>query len=130
MNRYREKAINDLIVQLYETRDAFLYGSLGCCFECRSIMHGALTLQMQSSNLLSPKPETPFPNLNYGILIQSVIAFRSPQWYDSSPSYSSYGHSALHRCSDASFTSVFTKLNDSLEGLELSRFTVGQFEIS
>lgn len=50
------------------------------------------------------------------------------RWYDSL-SYSSYGHSALYRCSDASFISVFGKLKDFLEGLELNRFTVGQFEI-
>ncbi|KAJ5155640.1 hypothetical protein N7492_008443 [Penicillium capsulatum] len=130
MNRCREKAISDLIVQLHETRDAFLHASLGCCFECRSIMYGALTLQMQSSNLLSPKPEAPFPNLDYNCLVQWVMAFRSPGWYDSPSRYSSYSQSALHRCSDASFISAFAKLKDSLEGLDLNRLTVGQFEIS
>jgi hypothetical protein len=126
MNERREKAINNLIVLLHETRDAFLHGTRGCCFECRSIMYGALTMQMQSSNLLLPKPETPFPNLNYNSLVRRVLAFTSPAWYDSSSNYSSYStyrSSYMHCCSDASFATIFGILEDSLEGLELNRFT-------
>ncbi|KAJ5926369.1 hypothetical protein N7516_008142 [Penicillium verrucosum] len=133
MNESREKAINNLIVLLHETRNAFLHGTRGCGFECRSIMYGALTMEMQSSNLLVPKPENPSPNLDYNSLMQRVMAFRSPGWYVSSSiysGYSSYGSSSMHRCSDSSFASVFDKLEDSLEGLELNRFTSSQFGIS
>lgn len=84
MNKYRERAINNLIVVLHETRNAFLHGARGCCFECRSIMYGALTLQMQSVKLLSPKPEAPFPDLSYNYLVRMAMAFTSPAWHDRS----------------------------------------------
>ncbi|KAJ5183240.1 hypothetical protein N7492_000856 [Penicillium capsulatum] len=122
MNKYRERAINNLIVVLHETRNAFLHGARGCCFECRSIMYGALTLQMQSVKLLSPKPEAPFPDLSYNYLVRMAMAFTSPAWHDRCSSYSRYGSNYQHRCSDASFASIFDMLKDSLEGLELIRF--------
>ncbi|KAJ5882820.1 uncharacterized protein N7473_011082 [Penicillium subrubescens] len=123
INEGREKAIHNLILLLDETRDAFLLGTRGCRFECRSIMYGALTMQMQSNNLLSPEKKGPFPNLNYRSLVQGVKAFKSPEWYDSSSRYSSYGSSHVQRCAEASFASIFGGLEESLEGLELSRFT-------
>ncbi|KAJ5585246.1 uncharacterized protein N7459_005046 [Penicillium hispanicum] len=122
MNECREKAINDLIVLLYDTRDAFLRGSRGCCFECRSIMYGGLTLQMQSNNLLLPKPKAPFPNLNYNHLVRTVMKFTSPRWYNTLR-FSIYEPHDLHNCSDASFKSMFVKLADCVEGLELEQLT-------
>ncbi|KAJ5751418.1 uncharacterized protein N7511_008383 [Penicillium nucicola] len=85
-------------------------------------MYGALTMQMRSSNLLLPKPKTPFPNLDYNSLMRRIMAFTSPEWYNSS--------SNPPICPDASFASVFAVLKDSLEGLELNRFTSTQFAIS
>ncbi|KAJ5903149.1 hypothetical protein N7504_005532 [Penicillium tannophilum] len=127
MNQSREKAIESLIVFLHETRDAFLDGPRGCSFECRSIMYGSLTKHMQSSNLLLPKPEAPFPGLNYGHLVQKAMSFTSPKWFESASTYSSYGSSygtrIRHTCDDSSFESVFAILKDPFEGLELNRFT-------
>ena len=122
MNECRERAINDLIVLLYGIRDAFLRGSRGCYFECRSIMYRGLSMRMQSNNLLLPKPEAPFPNLNYNHLVRRVIEFISPRWYNTS-GFSSYRHNSLHYCFDASFESIFAKLADSVQGLELERLT-------
>jgi hypothetical protein len=93
MNICRQEAIENLVTLLHKTRDAFLYGTRGCGFECRSIMYGALTMGMESSNLLSPKPVIPFPNLNYNCLARNIMAFTSPRWYGLSPGYSSYGSS-------------------------------------
>ncbi|KAJ5462470.1 hypothetical protein N7530_010675 [Penicillium desertorum] len=61
MNKTREGAFNKLILRLRRTREAFLSGKCGCGFECRSIMYGALTMQMQSSHLLSRILRLPFP---------------------------------------------------------------------
>ncbi|KAJ5746583.1 hypothetical protein N7520_011765 [Penicillium odoratum] len=115
-----QEALDSLVTLLHETRDAFIHGSRGCCYECRSIMYGALTMQMQSNNLLSPKPETPFPNLSYHSLVRRVLAFTSPQWCVSSRGYARY--QSDHDCPDACFEFVFTMLKDSLEGLELRNF--------
>jgi hypothetical protein len=122
INKCRENAIHNLVITLHETRGAFLDGTRGCCFECRSFMYGTLTMQMQSSNLLSPKPKAPFLNLNYNDLVQTVLAFKSPRWYGSNTSYSSYGSSSFHDCPDASFASLFAILKDPLEGLDLQDF--------
>ncbi|KAJ5654534.1 hypothetical protein N7490_001537 [Penicillium lividum] len=121
MNVRRQEALDSLFTLLHETRNAFMNGTRGCCFECCSIMYGALTMQMQSNNLLSPKPETPFPNLSYHSLVQRVLAFKSPRWCGSFTGYS--GYRSGHDCPNASFGSVFTMLEDSLEGLELREFT-------
>ncbi|KAJ5805563.1 uncharacterized protein N7503_003165 [Penicillium pulvis] len=117
MNVGREAAINDLIAHLHQTRDAYLNNTRGCSFECRSIMCGALTIHMQSSNLLLPKPDTPFPGLSYNGLVQTVHKFRSPAWYNAPKTYST------HACFHSSFESLFAKQHYPLEGLELKNFT-------
>lgn len=121
MNELREKAINDLIDLLDGTREGFLLGTRGCRFECSSIMYGALTIQ--SNDLLLSKPEWPFPNLSYQSLVQTIMAFRSPEWYDSASRYSSYGYNNKHSCPEASFASIFGPLEEFLQGLELDHFT-------
>ncbi|KAJ5667185.1 hypothetical protein N7507_003049 [Penicillium longicatenatum] len=122
MNERREEAINSLVVLLHGTRDAFLNSTRGCNFECRSIMFGALTIQMQSSKLLLPKSETPFPGLTYNCLVQKISTFTSPKW--SSFYRYNYAHNCSeHYCSDASFESIFEELKGSLEGLKLDIFT-------
>ena len=80
-------------------------------------------MQMQSHELLTPRPMAPFPKLSYNSLVQKVKAFESPNWYDSSYRYSTYGSNYAHHCPDASFASVFHKLEDSIDGLELDQFT-------
>ncbi|KAJ5876400.1 uncharacterized protein N7529_001984 [Penicillium soppii] len=108
INKSRENAIHNLVITLHETRGAFLDGTRGCYFECRSFMYGTLTMQMQSSNLLSPNPKAPFLNLNYMI------------WCKLSSNF--------HDCPDASFASFFAILKDPLEGLDLQDFTGSSLE--
>ncbi|KAJ5380827.1 uncharacterized protein N7496_003255 [Penicillium cataractarum] len=121
INERREKGINDLIDLLDGTRKAFLLRDRGCCLECSSIMYGALTIQ--SNDLLLSKPEWPFPNLSYKSLVQTIMAIKSPRWYDSESRYSGYGSSSKHSCPEASFASIFGGLGKSLEGFELNQFT-------
>ncbi|KAJ6070539.1 hypothetical protein N7467_011858 [Penicillium canescens] len=64
INKCRENAIYNLVITLYKTRGAFLDGTRGCYFKCRS-------------NLLLLKPKAPFLNLNYNDLVQTVLAFKS-----------------------------------------------------
>lgn len=119
MNKSRQEAIGNVVSLLHETREAFLNGNRGCGFECKSIMYGALTMQMQSNNLLSPKPTTPFYFLKYDNLIQMVPSFRSPRWSESSADISKRRPTYCHDCPDSSFTSLFENLNHSIEGLDL-----------
>ncbi|KAJ5159327.1 uncharacterized protein N7500_008978 [Penicillium coprophilum] len=125
MNESREKAIEKLIASLHEICNAFLNGIRGCNFECRSIMYGALDLQMRSSNLRSATPE----GSNYNSIVKTIVGFKSPIWCASSSVYSGYrnfGSNSTHHCSHSSFASAFGKLEDSLEGLELDWFTTSQ----
>lgn len=78
--------------------------------------------QMKSSNLLSPRPQAPFRNMNYEDLVQKVLAFKPPRWYGSYTSYMSYRSSDFHDCPDASFASLFATLKVPLEGLSLQGF--------
>lgn len=110
MNLRRQEAIENVICQLYEKQDAFLYGTRGCCFECSSIMYGALSKNMQSTGLLSPKPITPFLRMSYNQLVQKVSSFKSPTWYQSSY--------RLHSCNDVHFLCLFPGL-EPLNGFDL-----------
>lgn len=85
-------------------------------------MLGALTIQMQSSNLLSPRPAAPFLNLSHRDLIQKVLAFESPEWSTSAHYQNHYGYIQAHTCADSSFKSLFANLNDFIEGLDLNDF--------
>ncbi|KAF4161658.1 hypothetical protein CNMCM8927_004890 [Aspergillus lentulus] len=69
MNERRQVGINNLIQFIHDTREALLNGIRGCGFECSSIMYGALSKEMHSNDLLSPRPAAPFPDLNYKYLV-------------------------------------------------------------
>lgn len=75
MSDHRQSAIECLVRLLHETRDDLLSGRRGCGFECSSIMYGALSKQMQSDALLSPRPAAPYPSLTYISLVQRVSSF-------------------------------------------------------
>ncbi|PGH10466.1 hypothetical protein AJ80_07509 [Polytolypa hystricis UAMH7299] len=111
MNYRRHEAINNIVLLLHEKCESLLSGRRGCCFECGSIMYGALAKQMQSNALLSPKPVAPFMSLNYEQLVQKVLSFESPQW-------SCYTHN-YRDCLDSSFPSLLGELNHSIEGFDL-----------
>lgn len=125
MNDRRQEAIDNIISLLHERHKALLSGSRGCSFECSSIMYGALTKQMQSNALLLPRPVAPFLTWNYKKLVKTVLSFQSPQWYSLSSGhlgYSSFGSQYRHSCSNSTFASIFGKLPDSVQGLDLDIF--------
>ncbi|KAJ5801629.1 uncharacterized protein N7518_003697 [Penicillium psychrosexuale] len=117
MNKLRQEAIDPWIVRLYETHDALLNGRQGCCFECTSIMYGALATQMRSGMFLW-RPVAPFPYLNHRNLIRTILAFKSPGWGSSERRYgASYN---IHKCANSSFESLSANLKTSIEGLDLN----------
>lgn len=116
MNKLRQENIDSVIRLLYDTRDQLLHAARGCSFECGSIMYGALTKEMLSAGLLSPRPAAPFPGWSYKILVQQVLSFRVPRWY------LAY-RSSEHVCPASSFRSLFGILNDTIRGLDLHDLT-------
>ncbi|KAK6816096.1 hypothetical protein RU639_009055 [Aspergillus parasiticus] len=121
MNRYREEAISNLVTLLHDTREALLSGTRGCCFECSSIMYGALTKEIRSVDLFLARPEAPFPGLNYKDLVRKVLSFTVPRWNTRRspiPGHTSSPFSQ-HSCSDSSFKALFGNLNDNIQGLDL-----------
>jgi hypothetical protein len=113
MNDRRSEAINNVVSKLYEKHEAFLDGTLGCSFECSSIMYGALSKAMKSNDLLSPKPVTPFTGLNYEQLVHMLLSFESPHWYHDL-------ESSVHGCEDSSFEFILGDTKGNIEGLQLS----------
>ncbi|KAE8309380.1 hypothetical protein BDV41DRAFT_580579 [Aspergillus transmontanensis] len=119
MNKYREEAISNLVTLLHDTREALLSGTRGCCFECSSITYGALTKDMRSVDLYLPRPEAPFPGLNYKGLVQKVLSFTVPRWTRWDDTYDDYSPVYQHSCSDSSFKALLGILNDTIQGLDL-----------
>ncbi|KAL6230203.1 hypothetical protein BDW75DRAFT_234590 [Aspergillus navahoensis] len=122
MDDCRQGAIAGILLLLHEIREELLSGSRGCGFECSSIMYGALTKQLQQNALLWPRPEAPFPNLNYKSLVQRVLSFISPEWYGPSWRGATYQQ---HDCPDSSFESIIGELKDTIEGLDLDSLIHG-----
>jgi hypothetical protein len=118
MNLHRQKAIENIICQLYEKQEALLDGSRGCGFECSSIMYGALSKHMRSIGLQSPKPISPFLRMSYNQLVQKVLSFKSPEWYKSERSY------RFHSCKDCDFQYLFPGLDGKLGGFDLLELTL------
>ncbi|KAL2838627.1 hypothetical protein BJY01DRAFT_257973 [Aspergillus pseudoustus] len=112
MNSRREEVIGLAITTLHETREAFLNESQGCSFECSSIMYGALTKELRSNGLLSPRPAAPFDGLRHRVLVERMSHFQSPCW----ATYNRYG--CLHGCSTSSFSTMFRHLVVPIEGLQ------------
>lgn len=122
MNDRRQEAISGLVLQIHNKRDQFLYANQGCGFECSSIMYGALTKQMHSNALLSPRPEAPFPGRSYSALAKTVVSFKLPQWFERPLRYSGYSQVSKHSCVYSSISTLFGDLDDAIEGLDLNNF--------
>ncbi|CRG92731.1 hypothetical protein PISL3812_09797 [Talaromyces islandicus] len=122
MNKRREEVIDNLICRIHQTQKDFLNGSRGCIYECRSIMYGALTKEMQSNDLLSPLPTSPFPGKNYQQLAQKVSKFKSPQWTAWTSRSSAFDSPYRHNCLNSTFATIFSGLNGTIEGLHLYSF--------
>ncbi|KAL3441752.1 hypothetical protein BJX65DRAFT_288015 [Aspergillus insuetus] len=122
MIHVRLSAIERVLDRLYQTHEALLSGSRGCDFECSSIMYGALTREMRSANLLSPRPAPPYETISYKSLVKRILAFKSPSWAGwSSSAYLGYG-SSPHSCSTSNFNRIFGGMNDAIGGLQFSLY--------
>lgn len=142
MNQRRETAIEGLITALWEIVDKLRQGRTGCTFECESILLGALVKQMNSFNLLEPRPAIPFSGLSVAQLALEMGHFNSPAWYskpleniygdddEAYDGYSSYSRKTkkrppcnehtLHGCDLRRYTQPRTdELHNSITGLEL-----------
>ncbi|GFF55513.1 hypothetical protein CNMCM6936_005639 [Aspergillus lentulus] len=121
MNQKRQQAICKIILQLQQEREAFMTGSKGCNFECRSIMLGSLTGQMHKKGLLESEVKFYYKACNIKDLTKSVQPFVAPKWrasiYSHEPGYGD------HKCPHSSF-SLLESSRDTVEGLKLKQFLV------
>lgn len=120
MNHRRQEAIGKIVDLLHEKYDALLDGKLGCRFECSAIMCGALSKEMKSCAVLSPRPCLPFQGLNFHQLVKQVRSFKSPQWII--PNVISWDDSVRHVCNVSTFGSLLGQIHDSVDGLNLRDF--------
>lgn len=115
MNDRRSEAINNVVSLLHDKHEAFLEGTLGCGFECSSIMYVWSSFQGHEVKLVTvSEAACGFTGRNYKQLVEKVLSFESPRWYH----YSS--NSKAHRCDESSFGDHFEELNETIEGLQLS----------
>ncbi|KAJ5629485.1 hypothetical protein N7528_003142 [Penicillium herquei] len=126
MEKGRIDGIQNVFLTILGTSRAFLRGTLGCCFECRSIMTGALKLEQQTNGFLSPQPESPYHNMHYADVVHKVRSFKSPVWYTDKPPLGRLkkNYSGAHKCAHSSFAAIFMHLDQSIQGLELHSFVV------
>ncbi|KAJ5713471.1 uncharacterized protein N7483_010652 [Penicillium malachiteum] len=119
MNNAKTNAIRDVFSSSGK-------GNYGCCFQCRSIMTGALQLEQHKNGFLSPQPKSPYPGIHYSGLVHTVQSFESPTWYDKKASIwrSKQRNTAPHQCAHSSFASIFGNLKYPVQGLELRNFVV------
>ncbi|KAJ5740210.1 hypothetical protein N7493_000082 [Penicillium malachiteum] len=126
MNEARVNAIQNVFSSISVTTSAFIRGTYGCCFECRSIMVGALQLEQHASGFLSLQPKSPYHKIPYIGVVNKMQAFKSPTWSDNKalPSKPKQKDSSPHECGHSSFASIFSHLNSSIQGLEVVKFVV------
>ncbi|OJI99232.1 hypothetical protein ASPVEDRAFT_50748 [Aspergillus versicolor CBS 583.65] len=121
INKQRQENIDRLVGLIHDKHGELLTGFRGCCFECSSIMYGALTREMHKVGLLSPRPAAPFVGWSRRGLVQKIRSFRDPQWILGTDisSYRRTYSSDYHECLDSSFASIFGKPNETTQGLDL-----------
>ncbi|EAL89219.1 hypothetical protein KXW98_007327 [Aspergillus fumigatus] len=121
MNQKRQQAICRIILQLQQERDAFMTGTKGCNFECRSIMLGSLTGQMYKKGLLESEVKFYYKGCNVQDLTKSVQSFVAPKWRPAA--FNGPGGYAIHQCPHSSF-SLPSGSGNTVEGLKLKQFLV------
>lgn len=84
-----------------------LRGDLGCNFDCRSIMYGALSMNMHTIGL---EPRLAFVAMDYTRLVQHVSSFTMPE---------NRCTSNFVYCRAGSFEKLFGRLDDTVKGLDM-----------
>lgn len=123
----RYQAMEDVVSKLHDKLDEYHSSNYSCpqnssySFLCGSFMLGALTKEMDSISLFSPRPEIPFYGLSFGKICEQVRKFNSPAWHHSNSSgYSSY----KHPCNlTNTVSSIVDDVVRGIEGLDLKTFT-------
>lgn len=57
-----------------------LEGRRGCSFECRSMLLGAFTLQLNAQKILHPIPQRPLLGLNFAATAEALRRMKYPEW--------------------------------------------------
>ncbi|RAK95202.1 uncharacterized protein BO80DRAFT_497896 [Aspergillus ibericus CBS 121593] len=123
INDRRQEAITELIDHVYEERDRYLSGEMGCSFECSAMMYGGIAKNLVEHKMTPADLEAPFHNHSYMSLVRIIERFRTPRWFDVGASLSNYGYQYVnHQCRDSTLSSLRDGWNGYVDGLDLKQF--------
>jgi hypothetical protein len=91
IDQQRQESIDQIITALHDLLDGFRESREPCSFECDSILLGALTKQMHTRGLFSPRPALPLLGFNFATTAKSIRDIHSPVWI-------SVNDSRKHKC--------------------------------
>lgn len=77
----RQDLLENLVGQLHDLSQRLSSGTTCGIFACRSMLLGALTQDMCTERLYSPRPSRPFCDMGLSSTIRAVRSFESPTLY-------------------------------------------------
>ncbi|KAI5927462.1 hypothetical protein F4810DRAFT_651156 [Camillea tinctor] len=112
----RLKHLDDIMAILTDFENRLLYEELYCCFDCDSMLLGALIMQTRPSCLFNPRPSRPYNGISVSNMFEAVRAFRVPQIGD-------YGGWNSHSRGQEGFNELlFNRINSlerEIQGIQL-----------
>ncbi|KAI2463167.1 hypothetical protein F4781DRAFT_440832 [Annulohypoxylon bovei var. microspora] len=80
VNQRREEYLTKIFDYLYGLRILSSDDSIGCSFECSSMLLGALIVQMNQHGLLDSKPESPYAGHSIVSIMEMIRKLKTPEW--------------------------------------------------
>ncbi|CAN9275033.1 unnamed protein product [Alternaria alternata] len=117
----RYQAIEFVIEALHDRLERYRSADYVCpsdanqSFMCGSFLFGSLTKELSRLELMSPRPEVPFPGLSFNRTCELVGAMQSRWWYSDNGSYS-----RAHSCTlNAVMKTLIEDVSTAVGGLNL-----------
>lgn len=114
INQKREELTNEIVTSLHTLLASFLKDTYACSFECKSILFGALGIQMREWKIY-PKPQAPFSDLSGSNLIRHMRKVKSPNWH----TYTYYQSYTEHSCGFESIQKVADGIREKFQSFSL-----------
>jgi hypothetical protein len=109
------EALHDRL-ERYRSTDYVCPSDANQSFMCGSFLLGSLTKELSRLDLMSPRPEVPFPGLSFKRTCELVGAMQSQWWYCSSG-----GYTRSHSCTlNAATKTLIEDVSTAVGGLNLS----------
>ncbi|KXJ93463.1 hypothetical protein Micbo1qcDRAFT_161478, partial [Microdochium bolleyi] len=99
LDRVRTARIQAMLERIRQFLRDLCGQRLWCTFECRSMLIGALTIELGRLGLLDATPDSSFPGLSVESTLHALQDMRSPRWTPTGFSRSDSGFHNEPRCS-------------------------------